>query len=121
MEIIWIVCYITTVMLVWFKTDALIDWGQLIGLGTFLNAFDFYLERFRFAPNEFNYPSYLKIKYPNFLTKLISCPVCLSFWMVLAASFLVGILLLDLWLILFIPVTYILTLMTYGTVTKLLK
>ena len=27
-----------------------------------------------------NFPLWLYVKHPNFLTKLVSCPLCLSFW-----------------------------------------
>ena len=30
-----------------------------------------------------SYPEFLNYKYPSFMTKLLSCPICLTFWLTL--------------------------------------
>lgn len=117
----WIICFIVSMMVVWFKTDALIDWGRLFGLYYFLKLDEFYAKRIQYAPSEYNYPAFLNEKYNNFFTKLLACPICLSFWPTLGASFFLAVILFDPLLFLAVPVTYVGALITYGIVTKLLK
>lgn len=53
------------------------------------------------AKNETNYIQYINSIYRNFFTKLISCPICIGFWMSVIASVFCGNVLL------FAPIAYI--------------
>ena len=63
-----------------------------------------------------SYPEFLYAKYPSFFTKLISCPICLTFWITLFHS----ILIFKLNFILFLPICYVSTLFIYLYIRKLL-
>ena len=116
---LYIACLIAMVLLVWFKTDALIEWGSIFGLSKILKADEFY--KFKMeqllepicSPNDITYSTFLKLKYNCFLTRLLSCPWCLSVWLSIVAG-----------VIIFnpiaIPMMYIISLLIYGTIVKLI-
>lgn len=112
--------FITIILLIWLKSDAIVEWGSLIGLSKFLMADEFYKMRIDQLPLEINYPTFLKIKYYNFITKMLSCPLCLSVWLSILLCFPIAVFLNPI-IILFIPTICILSLITYGIVTSLIK
>lgn len=63
-----------------------------------------------------SYPEFLYNKYPSFLTKLLSCPICLTFWLTLFHS----ILIFKFNFILILPVSYCMSLYLYLAIKKLL-
>lgn len=75
-----LICSIVLIMLIWFKSDALIEWGEFFGLSNFLKIHEYNIEKFKVLPDDFNYPTFLKLKYSNILTRLISCPLCFCVW-----------------------------------------
>ena len=62
-----------------FKTEALTSYMKVFGIDTS----DY--EKERNALNCSNYLEYWNFKSQSFLSKLFSCPYCLSFWLLLAA------------------------------------
>lgn len=40
------------------------------------------------SPIKLNYFEFISYKYPNFLTKLLSCPTCISVWLCILSLFL---------------------------------
>ena len=69
-----------------------------------------------------NYPNFLYNKYPTYLTKLISCPICLCFWtnLVMLLSINVNIGYPIHYLLLLLPINYIISLLFYLIIKKLL-
>ena len=118
MELIYIISLITLMLLVWLKSDALIEWGSLFGLSKFLMIEEFYSERLiQILSNEiynYNYPSFLRSKYNNFITKLLVCPLCLSVWLSVLMCIIFSTLLA-------IPLVCVSSLIIYGVITKLIN
>jgi len=70
---------ITTILFIWFNTDAFIEYLKLFKL-------DFFIIDYLKNSNGLTFPQYIFLKRPQydssiikFLIKLISCPVCLGF------------------------------------------
>jgi hypothetical protein len=71
--------FINTVLVIWFKTDAFLVYARLLGASKLfiINKFDeeykkdFTLDYLTFLLREYN---------NNFVTKLISCPICIVVW-----------------------------------------
>jgi len=121
--ILYISCLITIIMLWWFNTDSLIDFGSLIGFSRFLKETDieYIQEKIKYLPASLNYPSFLHTKYHNFITKLLSCRLCFSFWLSTISCvilYLVSGIFLSL---LLIPPIFITSLTIYGIITKLIN
>jgi hypothetical protein len=76
---------INFILLVWFHTDAFLEYFKLFRLG-FLFRIDKYYEYKKINP-DISYIDFITIKNPNFLTKLFSCPYCLNFWLTLFSCF----------------------------------
>jgi len=76
---------ILTVLIVWFKTDAFVEYCKVLNLKFLL---------FNYNSLELTFPQYLYtqrnvlFKHPItiFFIKIITCPFCLSFWLCLFAS-----------------------------------
>jgi hypothetical protein len=73
---------VTAINFLWFNTHAFYEYCMLLGFGK-------YFKKFEESPPEITFPQYLFIKRNEisknnrivlFLIKLISCPLCLSFW-----------------------------------------
>lgn len=124
MELFLLASFVTLIMLVWLKSDAIIEWGLLFGLSKLLKIEEFYDKRLEMAIKGFplNYPDFLKEKYHyNFVTKLIACPLCLSVWLSILACIFISIMSSN-WLNLFlIPTVCVLSLTFYGLIISLNK
>lgn len=114
---LYIACLIAIVLLIWLKTDALIEWGCKFGLSKILKENEFY--RFKMEQllgpiqsSDITYPIFLKLKYNCFFTRLLSCPMCLSFWLSVIGC-------VSMCSLLSIPTVYILSLLIYGAIVKL--
>lgn len=119
MTVFIIATFIALFLLVWFKSDALVDWGSLFGLEEFLLVNEYNKMKIDQAPLSINYPTFLKIKYNNFVTKLLACPLCLTVWLSSFSAFLLFIFMPI--IIILIPSIVITSLVLYGIVTSLLK
>lgn len=80
MEIIYGVFWSLFILFIWFETDALLEYSKLIGLSKLfkVNYFTKYLE----LNPKASYFSFLRKYYNNFFVRLITCPPCLTFWVV---------------------------------------
>jgi hypothetical protein len=102
------------IMIVWFKTDAFPEYCKLFN-------FNFLLFGYDKTDDQLTFPQYLyvkrhiltKCKYYLFYIKLITCPICLSFWLCLGAALIYNIILL-------VPLLYVTSLLVYLIFTKLL-
>jgi hypothetical protein len=120
MVTLFIASLVTLIMTVWFKTDGIVEWADLLGLKKIFKTSDYREEKIMSAPTPLTYPGFLKKKYNNFTTRLISCPVCLSVWLAFFASFVGFIFTLDLGAIILFPIAWVLSVILYGAVVKLL-
>jgi len=78
MEIILKSAAIGYLTFIWLKTNALYDYTNVILKKT--NLFKKY-ESFKAEKNiSLNYPDFLILKEKKFFIKLITCPICVSFW-----------------------------------------
>ena len=73
-------CLNFTILLIWYHSTAILEYGRLFGLKKLLKD-----EQFQSARKEsnfkLNYPNFLLSTYPNFFTKLIQCPICFNIWL----------------------------------------
>lgn len=77
LEISWIILC----MFMWFNTDFFISYAKLFKLEK-----KFYIigwQNHRQTNARIKYLEFLRLKHPNFFTKLISCKPCLNFWICL--------------------------------------
>ncbi len=109
-----LVCLVLTVMVVWFKSSAFVEYALLFGLKTLLLGYDK-------DPNNLTFPQYLYVKSKllfkcsicRFIVALITCPLCFAFWLCIGASCLYGTILLT-------PVFYITVLVSYFLLERIL-
>jgi len=87
-----------------FKTEAIVEYSKLFRIDKLLKV-DKYLIYKNTNP-DMDFMTFLLIKYPNFITKLMSCPFCINFWIVLALSILMN-------SIIYLPMVYILSIVVY--------
>jgi hypothetical protein len=113
--------FIALFLLIWFKSDAIVEWGSLLGLSKFLKLDAFYKMRIDDAPLNISYPTFLKIKYNNFIVNMIACPLCLATWIVTFMYFSFATLLLSPSIVILIPTVTLISLTMYGIVSLLLK
>jgi hypothetical protein len=112
-EIIFVLTGILTVMFSWFNTSVVYEYGKLFGLGR-------YFKDYESVPN-LTLPQYLYVKKEKitngnilgiFYIKLITCPVCLGFWLCLGGTYFLS-------NFLMVFPLYITTLFLYGLLNKL--
>lgn len=113
--------WVTFILLMWFEGDI----TNLFSRTDWLKKFFLRKEYEDYMATEdvmATYPDFLHAKYNIFITKLISCVLCLSAWLTLIVS-IIGLITLNIasiWIILFLPINYIMTLLTYLLIRKLL-
>ena len=97
------------ILIIWFNTEAFVEYSHLLKIKWFkVNEYliakdsDFTL----------TYHSYLLQKHNSFFTRLITCPFCLNFWLILLGKFIFGYTFLE------IPTIYVTSLITYCSLTK---
>ena len=82
MEFILISAAIGYITFIWLKTNAFYDYTKLILKKTKL--FNNYEDLINNKQVALNYPNYLILKRSGFFIKLITCPICVSFWLSVA-------------------------------------
>lgn len=75
---------IVSMLIIWFNTDAFLEYARLLRLPG-VKVKEYYLAKDRDCT--LSYHTFLLLKYNNFFTRLITCPICTSAWL----SFTVGI------------------------------
>jgi len=110
-----LVCLVLTIMVIWFKSGAFVEYAQLFGFKTLLLGYDK-------DPNNLSFPQYLYVKSKSlfkcsicrFIIVLITCPLCLAFWLCTGAACLYGTILLT-------PLFYITVLVSYFFLERVLS
>lgn len=112
MELFLISCLVAAVLLVWFHSDAFIDYASFFHGNRF-----FYIDDYKEHRNRdplLDWITYLQINHDGFFIRLITCQLCLSFWLTLIiCGFSHNLILL--------PACYILGLVIYKLTIKLLE
>ena len=116
-----LIFWISFMMVVWFESDIVQTIANLTNTRNLLKINEFHKYKMEVDVMS-NYPNFLYSVYPNYITKLISCSICLCFWSTLVG---LGTLLvitntpITLGILMF-PINYITGLLLYLTVRKLL-
>jgi len=116
-----LLCFISFILLIWFDSDAVETFAKLTKTRNLFKLPEF--EKYKLEEDIMsNYANFLYTKYPGYLTKLISCPICLCFWTNLILSNLLlhflGFPLIYFFVI--FPINYIFSLAFYLIIRKLL-
>jgi len=112
MDVILISTVAATVLLVWFHSEAFIEYAILFG-GTKFFYIDDFKEKQKKDPM-LDWITYLQMNHDSFFTRLITCQMCLGFWLTLGICFFMHNLIL-------LPICYILSLVIYKLTIKLLE
>jgi hypothetical protein len=86
--LVFCISLIVTVLITWFKTEAFPEYLSVLGFKKL-----FYIREYKDSQKtEFavNYPTFLLCQKDCFLSRLISCPTCTSFWLAVFCSAVVG-------------------------------
>lgn len=81
--------FICLYLIIWFKTDAFIEYVKLFRLNNWFKV-NQYID-LALADPSYTYIDFLIEYYNNFFTRLITCPICTSVWLGLFLSYFVGI------------------------------
>ena len=69
----------TMVLIIWFETDAFVEYlAALVGGERFFKLNDYKEMKQRTGVS---YPDFLAVKYDNFFINLITCPICIGIWL----------------------------------------
>ena len=102
---------ISTALIVWFNTEAFEEYARMLGADKFFKV-RMYENKLKKNPT-LNYHDYLNLYHNSFFVRLITCPYCLGFWLsIITASVTLG--------LLFAGIYYIVSLLLYGCVVKLI-
>ena len=109
-----LVCFALTIMVVWFKSSAFIEYCNLFGFKKLLLGYDK-------DPNNLTFPQYLYVKSRTlfkcsicrFIISLITCSLCLAFWLSVFTACLYGSILLT-------PLFYIIVLISYFFIDRVI-
>ena len=71
---------VAVLLIVWFKTNAFIEYAEVLGLGG-LFSLSLFKEKRKNHPNGLTYLNYLLIYQSSFIIRLITCPICLCIWL----------------------------------------
>ena len=89
LEVISIALVASYFMLVWFRTNAFVEYLSLLKLSRFFHVGEY--ENIKSQGYEGIYVDFLVEYYrSSFFVRLLSCPVCLSFWLGAGLSLFIG-------------------------------
>lgn len=115
------ICWVSFIMIVWFESDIVTTIANLTNTRNLLKINEFNKYKMEIDVMS-NYPNFLHSVYPGYLTKLLSCPICLCFWMTLFSVYTLANVygLTPLFEYLLLPINYISSLFLYLIIRKLL-
>jgi hypothetical protein len=76
------------ILILWFRTEVYIEYCRLFGLNIISNYKDY--EEKRKNDASLNYIKYLRQYHNNFFIRLITCPICVSIWISIIMTIIVG-------------------------------
>ena len=115
MDILQAICLSTTILIIWFETDAFFVYSTTFNFGW--QVFDFIgYDNERKKNPMIDYHTYLLMSYPDsFFVKLLSCPLCLGFWISVVSVLIFGVGLV------YTPVIYVTSLLLFFLMCKLYR
>ena len=84
MELIALSCWVTLILMIWFGSDAFVQYAKAFRL-----SLAFRIVEYEDHPlsEEVSYLDFLRLEYGNsFWINLITCPICLSVWLTVIIS-----------------------------------
>jgi len=102
---------VSLLLIIWFQSDAYAEYCRLFHLNFMSFYKNYYIKKLQ--DPSISYTKYLKLYHNNFLIRLITCPICLSFWISIILSIYYQ-------NIIIIPISTICGLLLYGLINKLL-
>lgn len=110
------VFYISFFMILWFLSDIVDTFTKITQTQNILKIKEF--NEYKFNKDAMiNYPEFLYQTHPGWITKLLSCPICICFWSTLISVILTTSMPYTLFVF---PVNYISSLLLYLLIKKLL-
>ena len=101
---------IVTVLIIWFNTDAFVEYSRLLHIPVVkVKEFSVAYEK----DCTLSYHTFLLMNYNNFFTRLITCPICTSFWLSIITGIFVNLHIIE------YPMLFILSLYGYELYNKL--
>jgi hypothetical protein len=100
---------IVFILIIWFKTEAFLEYASLFKIEKLFKINQF--KEYKKINISIDYITYLSLKHKNFFTKLISCPYCIGFWIVLFSCLLFN-------NILLLPFYYVSAIIVYKILDK---
>jgi hypothetical protein len=115
LETIFISSVVALVLIIWFHTEAFLEYAGLIGGSRFFHIDDFRKEqaKIEYPAPHMDFIQYLLNYRDSFFVRLITCPICLSFWLTVIVCFASG-----LWVLL--PASNLLALVVYKLMVKIM-
>ena len=111
-EVIFIPFLVALVLLIWLHSEAFVEYATLFSGNRFFYIDDF-KEKQKKDPT-LDWIRYLQLYHDTLFVRLITCPMCLSFWLTLFACVVMDNLI-------FLPIYYIASLIIYKLTIKLLE
>jgi hypothetical protein len=78
------ICFIALILLIWFRTDAWLEYARMFRLNrlSFYKDFD---EKYK-EDVSLQYLHYLRRDHNCFFVRLVTCPICLAVWLGIFAA-----------------------------------
>jgi hypothetical protein len=97
MVAITVICLIALVLLIWFRTDAWLEYTRLLGLDCLSNYKDF--DKKYKEDVSLTYLTYLRRYHNCFMVRMLTCPICQAVWWGIGFGFLTWILLIPIYIV----------------------
>jgi hypothetical protein len=108
--LIYIIFLFVMLLILWFNTEVFVEYSKALKLNWFKTQEYLIAKETDFT---LTYHSFLIQKYNGFFVKLITCPYCINFWMILLGKLILGYLFIE------IPTIYVTSLIIYFIFNKL--
>ena len=112
-------CLLAIVLLIWFKSNAFVEYAKLLGIQNY-----FFIPLFEGEKEKdpsLDYIEYLSLHHECFFVRLISCVLCLGFWIALLICLLLSEFMYVEAILFKFPIIYLGGLILYGTTSKVLE
>lgn len=135
--ITFLISFITITLLIWFNSDALVEYGKVFGLKKQLKIDEYEIKKMS-ESYPLSYPRFLRITHDGFAIKLVTCTICFAIWLsiilsiilssiiplilslTLGISTFIAFIIFPLLIFISIPISSIGAMILYGTIVKLL-
>ena len=101
--------WINFLLFIWFDTDSFVEYFRLLKLNKLFKIDKF--DEYKMQNPKISYLSFIRQKYSNFYTRLITCPPCINFWIVFVLCIIYN-------NIIFFPIIYVISYVIYMLLKK---